>query len=102
MPRRLALRTHSIVLEDARTGQRTTTRVDVVEQLAPEDIYDLIIVLMRRNQVDAILPALAANQHTPSILFMTNNAAGADAYVTALRRERVRASQARVECAQAQ
>ena len=83
------LRAHGIVLEDARTGQRTATHVDVIEQLAPEDIYDVIIVLMRKNQVDAILPALAANQHTPTILFMTNNASGAAAYVAALGSERV-------------
>jgi 2-dehydropantoate 2-reductase len=83
------LRAQGIVLEDARTGQRTTTHVDVVEQLTPEDVYDLIIVLMRKNQVDAILPALAANQHTPTILFMTNNASGAAAYVAALGAERV-------------
>jgi 2-dehydropantoate 2-reductase len=83
------LRAHGIVLEDARTGQRTTTHIDVVEQLAPEDVYDVIIVLMRRNQVDAILPALAANQHTPTVLFMTNNASGTPAYVAALGAERV-------------
>ena len=59
------LRAHGIVLEDARTGERTTTNVEVVEQLASEDAYDLIIVLMRKNQIDAILPALAANRHTP-------------------------------------
>jgi len=83
------LRAHGITLEDLGTGQRTTTHVDVVEQLAPEDVYDVIIVLMRRNQVDAILPALAANQHTPTVLFMTNNASGAAAYVAALGAERV-------------
>ncbi|HEU5102343.1 MAG TPA: 2-dehydropantoate 2-reductase N-terminal domain-containing protein [Roseiflexaceae bacterium] len=83
------LRARGIVLVDSHTGQQTTTRVNVVEQLAPEDAYDLIIVLMRRNQVDAILPALASNRHTPSILFMTNNAAGAATYVAALGTERV-------------
>jgi 2-dehydropantoate 2-reductase len=83
------LRAHGIVLEDVRTGQRTTAHVDVVEQLAPADAYDLIIVLMRKHQVADILPALAANQTTPTILFMTNNATGADAYMAALGRKRV-------------
>jgi 2-dehydropantoate 2-reductase len=88
--RRLAdIREHGIVLEDGHTGQRTTTRVNVVEQLAPDDAYDLVVVLMRKNQVSAILPVLAANRHTPNVLFMGNNAAGPDEMVQALGRERV-------------
>jgi len=83
------LREYGIVLEDALTGERTTTRVNVVEELAPDNAYDLIIVLMRKNQVTAILPVLAANQHTPNVLFMGNNAAGPDEYISALGRERV-------------
>jgi 2-dehydropantoate 2-reductase len=83
------VRKHGIVLEDGDTGQRTTTRVTVVEQLAPDDAYDLVVVLMRKNQVSAILPALAANQHTPSVLFMGNNVIGPDEMVVALGRERV-------------
>ncbi len=31
------IREHGIVLEDGDTGQRTTTCVNVVEQLAPDD-----------------------------------------------------------------
>ncbi len=83
------LREYGIVLEDAMTGERTTTRVTVVEQLTPDDAYDLVIVVMRKNQVKEILPVLAANRHTPNILFMGNNAAGSDEYISALRCERV-------------
>jgi 2-dehydropantoate 2-reductase len=83
------LREYGIVLEDAITGERTTTRVNVVEQLAHDDAYDLVVVLMRKNQVTAILPVLAANQHTPNVVFMGNNAAGPDEYIGALGRERV-------------
>ncbi len=83
------LREHGIVLEDETTGQRTTTPVNVVEQLAPDERYDLVIVVMRKNQVAAVLPALAANRHTPNVLFLINNAAGPDEYIRALGRERV-------------
>lgn len=83
------IREHGIVLEDGDTGQRTTTRVNVVKQLAPDDAYDLIVVLMRKNQIAAILPTLATNRHTPSILFMGNNAAGPDEMIAAVGRERV-------------
>jgi 2-dehydropantoate 2-reductase len=87
---------HGIVLEDGDTGQRTTTRVNVVDYLAPDDAYDLVVVLMRKNQVSAILPILAANQYTPNVLFMGNNAAGPDEMVEALGRERVLLGFARV------
>ncbi|MEN9938024.1 MAG: hypothetical protein RLZZ387_4603 [Chloroflexota bacterium] len=83
------LRARGIELEDALSGQRTTMQVDVIERLEPDDAYDLVVVLMQKQQVAAILPALAASRHTPNVLFMTNNAAGPDAYIAALGRERV-------------
>ncbi len=83
------IREYGIVLEDSDTGQRTTTRVKVVEHLSPNDAYDLVVVLMQKNQITAILPVLAANPHTPHVLFMGNNAAGPDEMVEALGRERV-------------
>jgi 2-dehydropantoate 2-reductase len=83
------IRQHGIVLEDVSTGNRTTTRVNVVEQLNPEDAYDLVVVMMPKNHVPEILPTLAANRHTPNVLFMVNNAAGPDEMINALSRERV-------------
>ena len=80
---------HGIVLEDALTGRRTTTAIHAVERLGPEDAYDLVVVLMRRTQISPILPILAANQHTPNVLFMCNNASGPDEMVRALGSERV-------------
>ena len=35
------LREQGVVLEDARTGRRTTTQVPLVDRLGPEDAYDL-------------------------------------------------------------
>ena len=83
------IREHGIVLEDGDNGQRTTTRIKAVEHLVPDDAYDLVVVLMRKNQVSAILPDLAANPHLPSILFMNNNVSGPGEMVEALGKERV-------------
>jgi ketopantoate reductase len=83
------LREHGIVLVDVSTKQQTVTRVDVVEALAPDDAYDLVLVIMRKNHALAILPVLAANKHTPNVLFLMNNAAGPGALVEALGQERV-------------
>jgi len=88
--RRLAdLREHGIVLEDFRTGRRTTTQVPLVDYLRPEDAYDLAIAVMRRNQIPSVLPMLAQNHRIPSVLFLGNNAAGPQDLIDALGRERV-------------
>jgi len=63
--------------------------VDVVEALAPNDGYDLVLVIMRKNHALEILPVLAANQHTSNVLFLMNNAAGPGELVEALGKERV-------------
>ena len=83
------IRAYGIVLEDGDTEQQTTTHVNVVERLNPNDAYDLVVVLMRKNCIPAILPVLAANRHTPNILFMSNNAAGPYEMIEALGRERI-------------
>ena len=83
------IRKHGIVLDDIKTGSLTTTRVNVVERLDEGDAYDLVAVMMSKNQISEILPILAANQHTPNLLFMFNNAGGPDELINALGRERV-------------
>jgi ketopantoate reductase len=83
------LREHGIVLVDVQTEEQTVTRVNVVEELAPADAYDLVLVIMRKNHALQILPVLAANRHTPNVLFLMNNAAGPGALVEALGQERV-------------
>lgn len=88
--KRLAdLRDHGIVLVDTETERETVSRPNIVERLDPEDPYDLVMVVMRKNRALEILPILAANRHTPNILFLMNNAAGPDALTGALGAERV-------------
>jgi 2-dehydropantoate 2-reductase len=60
-----------------------------VDLLAREDSYDLIMVLVRKNQLIDALPTLAANRHTPNVLLMLNNSSGPEATIAALGRERV-------------
>ncbi len=83
------LRQHGIVLRDVITGRETVTRPKVVAGLAPDDAYDLVLVIMRKNHALQILPVLGANRHTPNVLFLMNNAAGPDELVDALGVERV-------------
>jgi ketopantoate reductase len=83
------LREYGIVLRDFLTKEETVTHVKIVESLEPEDAYDLVLVIMRKNHALEILPVLAANKHTPIVCFLMNNAAGPDALIDALGKERV-------------
>jgi 2-dehydropantoate 2-reductase len=83
------LRQHGLVLVDTQSGWKEEIPVNVVEQLAPEDAYDLVIVIMRKNRALEILPVLAANRAVPTILFLMNNAAGPGELIAALGQERV-------------
>jgi 2-dehydropantoate 2-reductase len=88
-PRLADIREHGIRLEDSVTGKRTTLPVETVERLGPEDAYDLVLVILPKNHVAEVLPILAANRHTPNVMFFGNNAAGPGPMVEALGRERV-------------
>ncbi len=83
------LREHGVVIHNVINDAWITAPVTVVEQLAPEDDYDLILVIMRKNAALGILPALAAARRAPDVLFLMNNAAGPEALVAALGKERV-------------
>src|ERR1700730_99021 len=67
------LRASGLVLQDAATGQSTTCHLRIVERLVPEESYDLALVCVRLDQVAAIIPDLAANQHIPTLVFFLNN-----------------------------
>jgi ketopantoate reductase len=84
-----SLREHSIVLHSALDDTWITTDVTIVERLAPDDAYDLTLVVMRKNSALQILPILAANRASPNVLFLMNNAAGPDALTAALGNDRV-------------
>ncbi|MHA6530930.1 ketopantoate reductase family protein [Paenibacillus sp. BAC0078] len=52
----------------------TTDKVAVINELRPEDIYDLIFVVMKYPDFQSVLPALAAN-HSNHVILVGNNAA---------------------------
>ncbi len=83
------LRQNGICLEHATSGKKQSIPIELVEALEPQDAYDLVVVVMGRHQASGVLPALAANQGTPNVLFMWNNVSGSGEYDRALGKERV-------------
>ncbi|TVR36170.1 MAG: hypothetical protein EA388_04800 [Nitriliruptor sp.] len=70
------LKYHGVVLQDEESGEQEVAHVPVVEALGPDDHYDLVMVVMRKNQAQDILPLLATNPHVSTYLFLMNNAEG--------------------------
>ncbi len=83
------IREHGIQLENAITGKETTVRVPAVGRLDTDDAYDLVLVVLPKDHVSEVLPILAENRQTPSVMFFGNNAAGPSEMVEVLGRERV-------------
>ena len=83
------IKKYGIVLEHALTGQREVVPVPVVEHLHENNAYDLIVVLVRKNQLASVLPILASHKATPNILFMVNNPSGYADWANAIGRERL-------------
>ena len=83
------IREHGIVLELFGSGRRTTTRVDVIDEMPRDEAFDLCVVPIQRTQVESALPTLAANPHIPTYMFMHNTVHGFDPLIDALGRERV-------------
>ena len=63
------------------TNKRMLEKISVTDTLNAEDKYDLVIVIMRKNNLEAVLPMLGKNKNLNNILFMGNNAAGFDQYL---------------------
>mgnify|MGYP000884166078 CR=1 FL=1 len=70
------LQEHGLRLIKDGCDQVETVPLQITNRLDPSDAYDLVLVIVRKNQLDAVLPMLAANTNTPNVLFLVNNAEG--------------------------
>ena len=70
-------------------GVRAAATVKVVEHLDPNTDHDLALVVVRADQIDALLADLAANRGVKTFLFMHNRAAGSAALAQSVGADRV-------------
>lgn len=83
------IRQNGIVLEHVFSGKRLVSSVQAVDRISPSDAYDLIIVIVRRNQASEALKTAAENTAAPNILVMVNNPSGYDEWTRIIGRERL-------------
>lgn len=82
------LKKHGLIIHDDIFHKEYKTDINVVDRLAKEDHYDLILVIMQRQQVSQILPILKENV-SPNIIFTGNNPTGAAEYLQSIERNRI-------------
>ena len=83
------LRQRGIMLEDVLTGLTTTTVLPFVERLESGDAFDIVLIPVRREQVESVLPVLAAAKKVPVFCFMHNHAGGSTSLAKAVGVDRV-------------
>jgi ketopantoate reductase len=70
------LRERGAIVEDALSARTDTMRLPITERLAPETFADLCLVAIRREQIDEVLPDLAAASAIGRFVLMVNHANG--------------------------
>ena len=68
---------------------RAAATVEVVANLDPDADYDLALVVVRADQIDALLPDLQANRGVKTFLFLHNRAGGSADLAQAVGPERL-------------
>jgi len=82
------LREHGLVIQDDIFHKEYKTPIHVVESLGKDDYYDIILVIMQRQQVTQILTILKENI-SPTIIFIGNNPTGATEYLDHIAKDRI-------------
>ncbi len=71
------IQNNGLRIKDKFSIRTSVTPIPVVTELKPEDPYDVIFVVMRYTQIDAVMDILRANR-TKNIIFAGNNVRAAE------------------------
>lgn len=63
---------NGVHIRNTLTGKQTSFAIPCIRELKPSDVYDLIIITVRLDQLDTVIPVLKANPNCPLVLFMLN------------------------------
>lgn len=77
------LRQNGIVLSSPGDRKEEIIPVKCIDHLAPDDVYDFVLVALQRTQVDSVLPFLSQNR-SHNIVFIVNTAAGYEQWAQAI------------------
>ncbi len=82
------VKNQGIIIENPLNKKRTVSKVPAINNLEENDVYDYILVVVRKSQLSELLPVLAKNK-SPNIVFMTNNFSGPDEIIKVIDKKRI-------------
>jgi 2-dehydropantoate 2-reductase len=82
------IKSEGVIIENPFSRKQSVTKVPVIDHLGPGDVYDFILVIVRKNQIADLLPVLAQN-NSPNIVFMGNNLSGPDEFTKIINKQRI-------------
>lgn len=77
-----------MILVNPGNNREEIAKIDVIEHLLPDHIFDYILVVMQKIQIDSVLPVLSQNI-SKNIIFVVNTASGYDDWVQAVGSDRL-------------
>lgn len=83
------LKENGVILINEFSKEQVVEKIQVVDSLNTGDVYDLTIIIMRKNNVKKLLPTLSQLTSISTFLFMGNNALGFEEYYRHLPKEKV-------------
>lgn len=83
------IRENGIVIRDEMEDLEIHESVRVTDRLNPEDRYDLVLVILRKNQVYSILPILQDAANVECFAFLGNNGTGIHEYEEYIPKEKI-------------
>jgi 2-dehydropantoate 2-reductase len=71
------------------TVQKEHSKVKVINNLSKDDAYDLVVVLIRKNNLQPIFDHLKKSKNVSNILFLGNNVLGFKEYQKHLPKDKI-------------
>lgn len=69
------LKKNGIILQNFFAGKEEQVHIDTIRTVEPDQLFDLILVPMRKDQIDSALPAIHQNRSKTVLLIRINTPA---------------------------
>jgi 2-dehydropantoate 2-reductase len=79
---------NGIILKNSLNNKLEAIKINAIETLNENDVYDYVIVVVQNNQINDILPVLAKNK-SQNIVFVVNNPLGYENWINSVGYNRI-------------
>lgn len=83
------LKKHGVELIDELTKKKFSTKIKVIDHINPDEVFDFVIVLVRKNALQPIIKQLSGYKNLKNIAFLGNNVLGFKEYTKNIDKEKL-------------